>query len=161
VRYRAVDNSEAMVDKCRQTFKSYMPGADATCRQEDIRQFGISDASVVVINFTLQFLPPEDRQAVLTNIYKGMRPGGVLILSEKTRLEDEERNQMRDALYHQFKTANGYSELEISQKRSALEKVMKLDTSETHEERLCKAGFSQPMQWFQCFGFISLMAIRS
>ena len=62
--------------------------------------------------------------------------------------------------HHQFKRANGYSDLEIAQKRTALENVMKPDSLNTHMERLTTAGFTHIAPWFQCFNFFSLVAIK-
>ena len=128
--------------------------------EADIRDVDIHDASVVVLNFTLQFLVPEDRQALLEKIYAGLRPGGILILSEKYIFDDERANELLIDLHHDFKRANGYSELEISQKRSAIENVMRPDSIETHKTRFKKIGFSSSEVWFQCFNFGSMFAIK-
>ena len=69
-------------------------------------------------------------------------------------------NELLIDLHHDFKRANGYSELEISQKRSALENVMLPDTIEEHQQRFRQAGFSSSVVWFQCFNFCSMVAIK-
>ena len=155
-----VDNSAPMVERCKQhlaTFKSDIP---VEIRQGDIQDTDIENASVVVLNFTLQFIEPVDRLALLTKIYQGMRPGGVLILSEKFRFEDNEVNDLLVELHLDFKRANGYSELEISQKRTMLENVLRADTIPSHKERLQQAGFEHIDVWFQCFNFGSIVAIK-
>ena len=119
-----------------------------------------ADASVVVFNFTLQFIPPAQRDALLARIGSAMRPGGVLVLSEKIRFEDEHLQALNTDLHHAFKRANGYSDLEISQKRSALENVLVPETIATHQQRLRNAGFTSVDVWFQCFNFASLVAIK-
>lgn len=86
-------------------------------------------------------------------------PGGALILSEKLRFEDAEAHALLTDLHVAFKRANGYSELEIAQKRSALENVMHPDSLEEHRERLLAAGFSKVVPWFQCLNFASLIAL--
>lgn len=156
----AVDNSDAMVSRCRthiNTFKSRIP-VEVIC--DDIQNVKIQNASVVVLNFTLQFIAPAKRINVLRNIFKGMRTGGVLILSEKIRHPTELGNSLLVDLHHEFKRQNGYSELEISQKRTALENVMLTDTLTTHDDRLRNAGFSDVITWFSCFNFTSLLAIK-
>jgi len=120
----------------------------------------IQNAAIVVINFTLQFLPQADRSALIQHIYAGLKPGGILILSEKFITADTVTNDLLIDLHHDFKRANGYSELEISQKRSALENVMKPDTLAEHQQRLKAAGFSSQTLWFQCFNFCSMLAIK-
>ena len=115
---------------------------------------------MVVLNFTLQFLEPDDRQLLLDKIYKGLKPGGTLVLSEKFSFEDAEVGELLFNMHHDFKRANGYSELEISQKRSMLENVMLTDSVETHKARLRQAGFEHSELWFQCFNFGSLVALK-
>lgn len=85
---------------------------------------------------------------------------GLLLLSEKFSFDDQKINQLLIDLHHQFKRANGYSELEVSQKRTALENVMRTDSLQTHKNRLNSIGFSHIELWFQCFNFGSLVAIK-
>ena len=127
----------------------------------DIRDIAIENASMVVLNFTLQFLEPSERQALLDKIYQGLNPGGALVLSEKFSFEDAKVGELLFNMHHDFKRANGYSELEISQKRSMLENVMLTDSVETHKARLHKAGFEHSELWFQCFNFGSLVALKA
>ena len=156
----AIDNSAAMVERCRLHIDAYRSDTPVQVIEADIRDAEIKDASVVVLNFTLQFLAPEDRQALLENIYAGLRPGGILILSEKYIFDDEHSHDLLIDLHHDFKRANGYSELEISQKRSAIENVMRPDSIDTHKQRLANIGFSSTEVWFQCFNFGSMFAIK-
>lgn len=156
----AVDNSEAMVEKCRQHITSDDGGIPVKVICDDIRNVEIKNASFVVLNFTLQFLSPEDRLALLTDIASGLRPGGALLLSEKVEFTDLQQNDLFIDLHHDFKRARGYSDLEISQKRTALENVLIPDTLEQHRERLGQAGFSRSELWFQCLNFVSVLAIK-
>jgi len=155
-----VDNSPAMIDKARELL-ARDPGSmpvELVC--DDIQNIAIEDASVVVLNFTLQFIPPAQRLALLTRIYQGLRPGGILVLSEKIAFEEEGRQQFHETLHHDFKRAQGYSDLEISQKRSALEKVMIPETLKVHQARLNQAGFAFGDIYFQAFNFASLVALK-
>ena len=156
----AVDNSSAMVERCKLHINAYRSDTPVNVIEADIRDIEIDNASVVVLNFTLQFLSAEDRYALLENIYKGLRPGGILIISEKFVFEDTVSNELLVDLHHDFKRANGYSELEISQKRSAIENIMRPDSKNTHKERFEKIGFSSFDVWFQCFNFGSMFAIK-
>lgn len=155
-----VDNSEAMVERCRQHINAYHSEIPVEILLDDIRHIEIRNASMVVLNFTLQFLPPNDRLLLLQRIYQGLNPNGVLVLSEKFTFTDQHINDLLIDLHHTFKRANGYSELEVSQKRTALENVMRTDSIETHKNRLQQAGFSQVELWFQCFNFGSMVAIK-
>ncbi|WP_258807239.1 carboxy-S-adenosyl-L-methionine synthase CmoA [Pseudidiomarina sp. CB1] len=161
VRMVAVDNSEAMVERCRLHLEGYRSAIPVEVICEDIRDTQIVDASVVTMNFTLQFVPPEQRQAVLQTIYDGLNPGGVLLLSEKFKSENAAMDEVLVDLHHEFKRANGYSELEISQKRAAIENVMRIDSLETHTQRLKEVGFSAVQVWFQCYNFAALIAVKS
>lgn len=159
----AVDNSHAMVERCRE----YLHAQDAMFQEllpvevieADILALDLQPTSLVAFNFTLQFIAPEQRLELLTRIRQALLPGGALILSEKLRFDDPTEHELLGDLHIAFKRANGYSELEIAQKRSAIENVMKPDSLEQHRERLLAAGFSKVVPWFQCINFASLIAL--
>lgn len=155
-----VDTSKPMLEKYRQRLGPSERGRNIhlVCgAMEDIR---ISNASVVVINLTLQFLDPAGRDDLICRIFTGMTPGGVLLLMEKTVHPETVFQQLQLDMYRQFKRENGYSDLEISQKRDALEKVLIPDTLETHFQRLSRAGFTQVDVWLKWFNFSALMAVK-
>jgi len=154
----AVDNSQSMIDSCRGALDSSDAG-DIQFVCDDIRDIGITNASVVVLNFTLQFIPLDQRLQLLQKIYAGMVPGGILILSEKLAF-DQQQQQLFTDLHHVFKQANGYSDLEISQKRTALDNVLLPETKEQHRQRLLQAGFAAVYCWYQCLNFASLIACK-
>ena len=157
----ALDNSEAMVSRLKKRVASD-PAMDAVinCHCSDILTFPIENASVVVLNFTLQFIPMADRIALLEKIYGGMRPGAILIISEKIVFPDETLNQLFIEMYHSFKESMGYSKLEISQKRTALENVLIPESLDSHRSRLNDIGFHSFDAWFQCFNFASMVAFK-
>ena len=157
----SMDNSPAMIERCRRHIDAYKAPTPVDVIEGDIRDIAIENASMVVLNFTLQFLEPSERQALLDKIYQGLNPGGALVLSEKFSFEDAKVGELLFNMHHDFKRANGYSELEISQKRSMLENVMLTDSVETHKARLHKAGFEHSELWFQCFNFGSLVALKA
>jgi tRNA (cmo5U34)-methyltransferase len=126
----------------------------------NIDAIDITNASIVVLNFTLQFIPLEQRQTIIQSIYDGLLPGGILLLSEKVMFEDEPHQQLLTDLYHNFKRNNGYSNLEIAQKRTALEDFLQPETIDTHKQRLKSAGFASADVWFQCLTFASVIAIK-
>ena len=154
----AVDNSDAMIARLRDTSQQNGLAVDALC--DDVRAVEVSDASVVALNYTLQFVPLADRERLLQSIYRGMNDGAVLILSEKIRFDDEVVNSLMVDLHHDFKRDNGYSDLEISQKREAIDNVLIPETLKEHRQRLADVGFSKVEVWFQCFNFMSLVAFR-
>ncbi|MCF6435158.1 MULTISPECIES: carboxy-S-adenosyl-L-methionine synthase CmoA [Pseudoalteromonas] len=156
----AVDNSQAMVERCKMHLGGFKSDVPVDVQLGDINELEISNASVVAMNFTLQFIPQEQRLAVLQNIYNGLKPGGILLLSEKIKGENDEQDNLLIDLHHDFKRHNGYSELEISQKRTAIENVMRPDNLSTHLTRLSDIGFKQTQVWYQCFNFCSIIAIK-
>lgn len=157
----AIDNSSAMIERCRKTINQCELSIPIELYCRDLASVRIQQASMVVLNFTLQFIPLEQRQSVIENIFEGMLPGGILLISEKIEFEDEHHQQLMTELYHNFKRANGYSELEVAQKRAALEKVLQPETINVHKQRLSSAGFTSVDIWFQCFTFASFIAIKS
>lgn len=161
VQYICVDNSAAMIQRCEQRLQRQLAAGSFQTICTDICQVPMQRASIIVLNFTLQFIEPAARQALMQRIYEVLLPGGVLILSEKIKFADAEQQALMTELYLEFKRANGYSELEISQKRSALENVLLPDTIETHQERLKLAGFSESLVWFQNFVFASILAVKA
>ena len=126
----------------------------------DLQDVAIEDASVVVLNFTLQFIARERRDAIIRRIYQGLRPGGIMVLSEKVTFEDPHLDALNIDLHHEFKRANGYSDLEIAGKRNAIENVLLRDTLGEHKQRIGAAGFGSCDVWFQCFNFASLIALK-
>ena len=155
-----IDNSDAMVERCRSHVNAFKGDTPVEIIHANIQDIAIENASMVVLNFTLQFIKKSQRQALLNKIAAGLTPGGILVISEKIAHQDTQCNELLIDLHHDFKRANGYSELEIAQKRTALENVMKPDALELHLERLSGAGFSHSSVWFQCFNFLSIVAIK-
>ena len=149
----AVDNSAAMLQKARAL--AAKAGADQRIRwvQADIRDMPLEDAAVVVLNYTLQFLPPPERLPLLRRIRGTLANTGVLVLAEKLAASDYFRD-----LHLRFKRANGYSDLEITQKRDALENVMHIDSEAAHLERLRSAGFARSAVWFRCLNWGAFLA---
>ena len=160
VQYIAVDTSSQMLEKARSNLLDFVPKEQLLLLNQRAQDLSIEDASLVLMNFTLQFVEPDDRMDVIQKVYHGLNPGGVLVLSEKWHYESSRVDQDLTDLHHRFKALNGYSDLEISQKRTAIENVMITDSRDKQEKRLYKAGFNTVFPWFQCLNFGSLIAIK-
>ena len=156
----AVDNAPAMINYCQQNRITPIPGVSLEYNLADIRNIPVQYASLVALNYTLQFIPVDHRLALLRSIYEGMLPGGALVLSEKITLDASQEQQTMTELHHAFKRLNGYSDLEISQKRTALENVLVPESITKHKDRLHEAGFTSCMVWFQSFNFVSMLALK-
>ncbi len=156
----AVDNAPAMIGKCKANLANLAEGAPVDYVCADIRDVKIMNASVVVLNLTLQFLPCHDRDQIIAEVYAGLNPGGILLMTEKISFDSPEQQRLFTRLHHDFKHANGYSHLEISQKRAALDNVLIPETLDTHFQRLGKSGFTHIQQWFSCLNFTAMLAIK-
>lgn len=156
----ALDTSQPMLDIYEQRLTGVSSKGSIELICGDICSQQLQDASVVVITLTLQFLPQGERRSLIDRIYRALRPGGVLLLTEKVVHPDPALDTLQQDFYYRFKRERGYSELEISQKREALEDVLIPETIEAHEQRLRQAGFRQLDLWFKWFNFASFLACK-
>ncbi|MEE2639733.1 MAG: carboxy-S-adenosyl-L-methionine synthase CmoA [Planctomycetota bacterium] len=153
-----VDNSEAMLEQCRKKISQLGLGDRITVRQGDIRNYDFEDVSIVLMNYTLQFVSIDSRQDLLVRIRKSLKPGGVLVLSEKFVHDDVQLDRSLVELYFEYKRRNGYSELEISRKRDALENVLVPFSVRENENLLSAAGFEEVeliLKWFNFGTFLA------
>ena len=156
----AVDNAPAMIKKCEHNISLRKTSVSIQTLQENIQNVPIKNASFVILNLTLQFIPLEQRQSIIKKIYRGLNKNGACLLTEKVVFPDAQSEQLMQQLHTNFKTANQYSQLEISQKRKALENVLLRETQTDHVQRFYDSGFSRVIPWFQCMSFISLIAVK-
>ncbi|MCF6179248.1 MAG: carboxy-S-adenosyl-L-methionine synthase CmoA [Geopsychrobacter sp.] len=156
----AVDNSAPMLETFAQRLKANGCQERVTLKQQDICQIPLENASVVIVNLTLQFLPLTERETLLERIYRALVPGGVLLLTEKLVHQHQSLNNLQQDLYYRFKAENGYSQMEISQKRDALEDVLVPETLEVHQQRLQRNGFTTIDVWLKWFNFASIIALK-
>jgi tRNA (cmo5U34)-methyltransferase len=153
----AVDNSQAMIKKCKNTLQDI---ENATIICAGIEDIDIQNASIVVLNLTLQFITPEHRQHLIDKIYYGLNDSGVLIVSEKVHFAKNDDNELLNDLHLEFKKANGYSDLEIANKRQMLENVLITEDADTHLERFAYAGFRTYTLALQNLNFQTFIAIK-
>jgi tRNA (cmo5U34)-methyltransferase len=159
-RILAVDSSDAMISRCDKIVADDDSPTPVDVVAGDIREIGIENASMVVMNYTLQFLPIGDRDKMIDGIYSGMNPGGVFVLSEKVVHADQRIEEVLVDLHHEQKKRNAYSESEIARKRAAIENVLIPESLAAHEERLSNAGFRHIGVWLRYYNFVSLIAIK-
>ncbi len=156
-----VDNSSAMVEQCKSNLSKVNTSVDYQIVCDNVLNITFKPTSIVVLNFTLQFIPLEQRNTLMKKIYQALLPGGILILSEKIQFNDPFKDALFTDIHHAFKKTQGYSDLEIAQKRNALENVLLPETKENHLARLDAAGFEHAELWFQCLNFTSFLAIKN
>ena len=155
-----IDSSPAMLDKARLKTELYCQEESISYSQEDITQLARPETGAFILNYTLQFIRPLQRQALVNRLYENLRPGGLLILSEKTICSDKRLNRSFIDTYQRFKHERGYSELEISRKREALENILVPFTIEENRKLLSDTGFETVSAFFQWFNFSSFVAIK-
>jgi len=155
----AVDNSVPMLEAYKERLEE-KKDARIQLFHADMENTGMDHASVVILNLTLQFLAPRFRDGLLDKIHQALEPGGILLLTEKVVHRDRELSELQQAFYYGFKMEQGYSQMEISQKREALENVLIPETLEEHQSRLRGAGFRKIDVWLKWFNFASLLAVR-
>jgi tRNA (cmo5U34)-methyltransferase len=155
-----IDNSTAMVERCRANIARDHSEASCEIIEALVQDVKIENASVVVMNCTLQFIPLAVRLDVLTGLASGLVEGGALVLSEKIRFEDTIEQAAMTELHHEFKRYQGYSDLEIAQKRAALENVLVPEFESQHIRRLRSAGFSTVLILGRNLNFSTFLAIR-
>jgi tRNA (cmo5U34)-methyltransferase len=161
----AVDNAPAMVERCEKIIARDDEASGTKTPVDillgDIRDVAIANATMAVMNYTLQFLDLAGRDALVQRIFDGLQPGGLFLLSEKVVDPDPHMEDLLIDLHHEHKRRNAYSELEISRKRAALENVLVPETVAAHRQRLSQAGFAHSGVWLRYFNFVSIVAIKS
>lgn len=155
-----VDNSPAMLERARAQLAAFHSPyrTDLVCA--DLAEVMPERASMAVLGYTLQFVEPGRRDAVIARLHDGLLPDGVLVLAEKVHEPDPGAESLMTELHHDFKRANGYSELEIAGKRQALENVLLTETVAHHEDRLRRAGFDEVVMLSRHYGFCLWLARR-
>jgi len=160
----AVDSAPAMIERCKEIIaeddRLNGPETQVDVIEGDIRDIDFTNASMTVLNYTLQFIDPDERDELVTRIYMGLNEGGLLVLSEKVVDESTHMEELFVELHHEHKRRNHYSSLEVARKRAALENVLVPETVAAHRERLQRAGFSRSAVWLRYFNFVSIIAIR-
>jgi len=161
VRFVGVDNSADMLDKAREKIEAHGLRRPYELRLADLnREFVVENASVVVMNLTLQFVRPLYRERVVRHVYEGLQEQGCLILVEKQTMSDSLLNRLFIRYYYDMKRRNGYSETEIAQKREALENVLIPYRPEENRELLRAVGFKYVEEFFRWYNFAGLVAVK-
>jgi tRNA (cmo5U34)-methyltransferase len=161
IRFIGVDDSQEMLDKCKSKLMELGFSRPYELRCADLGQsIKIENASVVVLCLTLQFVRPIYREQLIKNIYDGLNSGGVLILVEKILAEESNFNRDFIKYYYNYKRRNNYSELEISQKREALENVLIPYKLSEDIALLRDRGFNHCEVFFKWYNFAGIIAVK-
>ncbi|MEJ5996479.1 carboxy-S-adenosyl-L-methionine synthase CmoA [Pedobacter sp. Du54] len=162
IKFVGIDDSAEMLKKCNLKLQEANFNREYELVLGDLHQeIKIENASVVILCLTLQFVRPIYREKLLKRIFDGLVPGGVLIISEKVLAEDSLFNRNFIKYYYDYKRRNHYSEMEISQKREALENVLIPYKLSENITMLREAGFSHTETFFKWYNFSGFIAIKN
>ncbi|MBN2508620.1 MAG: carboxy-S-adenosyl-L-methionine synthase CmoA [Spirochaetales bacterium] len=157
----AIDSSAPMCTEANEKLRSRgIDSGTIHVRHGDILDIDIKNASVVIMNYTLQFIPPLKREGLIRRIVSGLCENGVLLVSDKTFQTHTDISRIFIDKYYDYKRARGYSELEISQKREALENVLVPYHVKEEETLFLKCGFSSVDIYFSWYNFTSFICVK-
>jgi tRNA (cmo5U34)-methyltransferase len=155
-----VDNSAAMLERARAKLESAGLGGRFRLVEQDLADVEVRNASVVLLVLTLQFVDHRIRADVLKRIHEAILPGGALIVVEKVTCEDECMDALFVDRYYAYKRSQGYTDLEIDQKRRALENVLVPFNERTNINLLREAGFHAVEPFFRWYNFECFLALK-
>ncbi len=159
ITFVGIDDAEEMVIKCQEKLNNFNLNREIELQVADLTQdVPVQNASVVTMVLVLQFIRPKHRLEIVRKIQEGINPGGVFILIEKILTEEKSFNREFIDYYYDFKRRNQYSELEISQKREALENVLIPYKTSENIEMLKEAGFDEAEVFFKWYNFTGIIA---
>ena len=162
VQFIGYDNSEPMLEKAREKLSASVGNAHIDLNFADLSDLpALPACNVIILNWTLQFVRPIDREQLLTNCYNALKSNGILLLSEKILGSDSDFNRLYIDHYLSFKKSQGgYSDTENQRKREALENVLIPYRLDEDYSLLKRAGFKRMDTYFQWFNFVCIMAVK-
>ena len=161
VRFVGVDSSPEMLVKAREKLDGIPSTRQRDLLQADLHELrAVENASVVVLTLTLQFVRPLHRERLIRHIADGTNDQGCLILVEKLTESDTLFNRLFIKYYYEMKRRHGYSELEISQKREALENVLIPYHLEENRDLLLSSGYTKFQMFFRWYNFAGMIAVK-
>lgn len=161
VTFVGVDASAAMLSRAEGELQNAKFTRRYVLRQQDLHHgLEIENASVVIMNLILQFVRPLHRERVMHTIFSGMNHQAGLILVEKVLAEETLMNRLFIKYYYDLKRRNGYSDIEIAQKREALENVLIPYRLEENRQLLLDAGFRSAEVFFKWYNFCGVLALK-
>ncbi|MEM6841491.1 MAG: carboxy-S-adenosyl-L-methionine synthase CmoA [Bacteroidota bacterium] len=161
VRFVGIDESPEMLEQCRSNFEQAGLTRDYDLVAADLNQgVRLESASVAIMCLTLQFIRPLYRERLVQDIYRQLNHDGCLIIVEKVLGDDSLFNRLFIEYYYDMKRRHNYSEMEISQKREALENVLIPYKLKENQSLLETTGFRYQETFFKWYNFCGIIAIK-
>jgi tRNA (cmo5U34)-methyltransferase len=161
ITFVGLDNSPEMLEKCEKNLRGAGVTRNLELKFADLNKgIHLENASIVIMCLTLQFIRPLYREKLIKNIYEQLNSNGCLILVEKVLGEDSLFNRLFIKYYYDMKRRNNYSDIEISQKREALENVLIPYKLEENKELLLSTGFRYVDTFFKWYNFSGMIAVK-
>ena len=154
------DPAEAMLTKAAEKAAAFTYSHEIEFIQNTCENIELADADLIIMNYTLQFIDKAERPALLKKIFKALKPGGVFIISEKLKQESKRVEDFNTQTYEKFKAGNGYSDLEIANKRQALENILIPGSLNENISQLTDAGFTETETIFKWLNFATFAAFK-
>lgn len=156
--YTGIDNSFSMIQiSQKREFPDYHK---IEFLNENILDMEYNNTFAFIAHYTIQFLRPLQRLPFLRKLKNSLPPGGIFLMSEKVLENNSGYSRAFQKLYYDYKKENGYSSLEISSKREALENVLIPYRTDENIAMLYDAGFDYVDLYFKWFNFASFIAIK-
>lgn len=162
INFIGIDDSKEMLEKCKSNFDNAGLKRTYNLLYADLNKgVKLENPSVVIMCLTLQFIRPLYREKLIEDIYSQMNENGCLILIEKVLGEDSLFNRQFIKYYYDYKRRNQYNEMEISQKREALENVLIPYKLMENRELLLNKGFRYVETFFKWYNFCGMVAVKN
>jgi tRNA (cmo5U34)-methyltransferase len=155
--FHGIDIVPEMVRRARERCAD-IPGVNIELG--DAMRIDYTDSTLVVMYYTLQFVPTWRRRELLRRMNSEMRPGGAVILFEKTRQPDARLQDMLNQVYEEYKLSVGFTPDEILNKARSLRGVLEPLTSEQNLELLRESGFTSAWLVHKHLAFEGMLAIK-
>ncbi len=162
VRFFGFDNSTPMLEKAAAKLAVHVDSGRVVLKRANLTGMPVlPNANAVLLNWSLQFVRPMEREALLKKIFAALCPGGILLLSEKVLANDSVFNRLYIRHYLHFKKAQGgYTDTENQRKREALENVLVPYRLDENLKLLELAGFQHRDVYFQWLNFVCMIALK-
>jgi len=126
----------------------------------DINTEAFEKADLIVAYYTVQFVHPKQRQALLDKVYEALNWGGAFIMYEKVRANDARFQDIMTGLYTEYKLDQGYSAEEIVAKSKSLKGVLEPFSTQGNLDLLKRAGFVDILSIQKYVNFEGFLAIK-